>query len=57
MDQGKDLAKVIVSGNTTGISDGYFKQRRLTEACIIESNNNMTSRIYAVPDKPGNKIN
>lgn len=57
MDQGKDVAKVIVSGNTTGVSDGYFKQHRVTEACVIEANNNMTSRIHAVPYKPGNKIN
>lgn len=51
------MAKVIVSGNTTGVSDGYFKQHRVTEACVIEANNNMTSRIHAVPYKPGNKIN
>ena len=56
MNQGIVVAKAIASGNTTGISFGSFKQYRDTVMCIIEANNDIKSRIYAVHDTLGNKI-
>ena len=56
MNQGIVVAKAIASGNATGISFGSFKQHRDTAVCIIEANNDIKSRIYAVHDTLGNKI-
>ena len=55
MDQGKDMAKSIATGNATNISDGSFNQYRGTVVCIIEASNNITSIKYAVHDTLDNK--
>ena len=55
-DQILAVAKTILSGNATQISNGSFKNNRGTVACIVEANNDTNSRIYAMYDTPGNKI-
>ena len=55
MDQGKDMAKSIATGNATNISDGSFNQYRGRVVCIIEASNNITSITYAVHDTLDNK--
>ena len=53
--QGLAVAKTIIIGNATGISDGSFKHNRGIVTSIIEANNNINSRIYVVHDTPSNK--
>ena len=55
MNQGKVVSKAIEKEEVTIISDGFFKYHRDTAAYIIDANNNITSIIYAVYNKPGNK--
>ena len=52
-DQGAKVARAIQIGEATGISDGSFKNKRGTAACIIEANKDTSSRIYAFHDTPG----
>ena len=44
MDQGTVVAKVIVAGNDTTISDRFFTQHRGTSACIIKANSDVQSK-------------
>ena len=55
MDQRLGVAQTIIIGNDTRIRNISFKHNISTETCIIEANNNINSRIYAVNDTPGNK--
>ena len=55
-DQGLEVAQAIVFGNTTGISYGSFKNNRGTTTYIIKTNKDRNSRIYAVHDTTGNKL-
>ena len=52
-DQGAKVARAIQRGDATGISDGSYKNKRGTAACIIEANKDTSSRIYALHDTPG----
>ena len=52
-DQEEKVAKAIQCGDATGISDGSYKNKRGTAACIIEANKDTSSRIYAFHDTPG----
>ena len=54
-DQGFAVAQAIITGTAMRMRDGSFKNNRGTVACIIESNYNINTRIYAVHDTPRNK--
>lgn len=43
-------------GEAIGISDGSFKNKRGTAACIKEANNDITSNTFAQHDTPCNEI-
>ena len=49
-DQGAKVAIAIKQGEATGISDGSYKNKKGTAACIVEANIDTSSRIYALHD-------
>ena len=56
MDQRSAVSQIIITGKAKVIGDDSFKDNRGTAVCIIEANNNINSRIYAVHNTPGNRI-
>ena len=55
-DQRCRVAKAIGKRKATGISDGFFLNKRGTTACKIDTNHDIVSIIFALHDKPGNEI-
>ena len=55
-DQGAKVMRAIQRGDVTGISDGSYKNKRGTVACIIETNKDTSTRIYALHDTPGRQL-
>ena len=47
-----EVSLVIRREQVTGISDGSFKDKRGTAACILEANKDSESRLYVLHDTP-----